>query len=76
VAEYRVYELDAKAEVARRHELEAESDADALTWAMALGTRHGAEIWEGERMVGAVPGTKPRMRLLSGRELSSPKDQK
>ena len=56
--EYRLYCLNDHGRIAKSHEIEAKSDADALTQARALKLDIACELWNRNRLVAKLPPAK------------------
>jgi hypothetical protein len=56
--EYRLYCLNDHGSIARSHEIEAGSDADALAQARALKLNVACELWNRNRLVAKLPPAK------------------
>ncbi|HEX3422209.1 MAG TPA: hypothetical protein VHS33_02245 [Sphingomicrobium sp.] len=56
--EYRLYCLNDRGSFAKSHEIEAKSDADALTQARALKLDVVCELWNRNRLVAKLPPAK------------------
>jgi hypothetical protein len=52
--DYRAFLIDAGGEVIGRHDLECDSDGDALDLAFLLVDRHDIEVWQSNRIVGKL----------------------
>ena len=55
MAEYKLYCLDPKGRIARRHEFEASDDADAIDRARTDHPEESCELWCGTRKVALIP---------------------
>lgn len=52
---YKLYCLDDRGRIVRRHDLEAATDEDALQLARAQAPHVSRELWTGARKVAALP---------------------
>lgn len=55
MAEYKLYFLDGKGRITRRHEFEAADDAAAIEAARAIEHKASCELWSGTRKVTLLP---------------------
>lgn len=55
MAEYKLYCLDPRGRIARRHEIEAEDDSAAIAVAREQHPNSDCEVWSGTRKVALVP---------------------
>lgn len=55
MAEYKLYCLDPRGRIARRHEIEAEDDAAAIAITREQHPNNDCEVWSGTRKVALVP---------------------
>ena len=55
MAEYRLYCLDARGRIARRHDFEAADDEAAALAARAIDATSACELWSGSRKVALLP---------------------
>lgn len=55
MAEYRLYCLDARGRIARRHDIEAADDAAAIAAGRALAPDTVCELWSGSIQVAIIP---------------------
>lgn len=55
VAEYKLYCLDPKGRIQRRHEFEAADDAAAIASARARFPEETCELWCGTRKIALIP---------------------
>ena len=58
--DYRVYRLDVEGHVLSRFEFEAADDSAALLHARQQMTEHDLEVWQLDRLVGTLRGSKLR----------------
>lgn len=56
--EYRLYCLNDHGRIAKSHEIEAKTDADALAQARALKLDVACELWNHDRLVAKLPLAK------------------
>ena len=55
VAEYKLYCLDRRGRIERRHEIEAADDSAAIAIARTQHPENDCEVWSGTRKVALVP---------------------
>jgi hypothetical protein len=55
VAEYKLYCLDPKGRIQRRHEFEAADDTDAIATARSQFGNETCELWCGTRKIAVIP---------------------